>query len=52
MMEKGAKNLLVVSRNAASHPKASSLSQKAEAYGCNSISAAAIPPTRKVSSNS
>jgi hypothetical protein len=35
MMEKRAKNLLVISRKAASHPKASSLLQKAKAHGCN-----------------
>jgi NADPH:quinone reductase-like Zn-dependent oxidoreductase len=35
MIEKGAKNILIVSRSAASHPDAASLSQYAREYCCN-----------------
>lgn len=35
MIEKGAKNILVTSRNAVSHPNAAGLVQRAKADGCN-----------------
>ncbi|KAK2624708.1 hypothetical protein QTJ16_005901 [Diplocarpon rosae] len=35
MMEKGAKHILLVSRSAASHPEAASLSRRAKDHGCN-----------------
>jgi NAD(P)-dependent dehydrogenase (short-subunit alcohol dehydrogenase family) len=35
MIEKGAKNILIVSRNAESHPKATPLIHKAKAEGCH-----------------
>lgn len=35
MIEKGAKHILLVSRNAESHPEASKLTDEARSQGCN-----------------